>query len=236
MSDYLTPSNLYDDLFLQKVSSASKDSLDTLSKAIEALSPADEKRLREQYEFNIQKHGLEALCGSVISESHTGNIKLLYKVSGDINAAREELRSDLDPSRRTILTKKVERLDVLLSKVTREIFEATSSTSLILNPNFTDAELAEFLKPISTKEIKKVERKAVKLNEAICAYPPCSKKDSFKQALKKCERCKKFMDIRYCSKECQTNDWKAGHKGICGKDPALTTPSSASVPVPEELD
>lgn len=32
--------------------------------------------------------------------------------------------------------------------------------------------------------------------------------------LKKCSQCQR---VAYCSKECQVQDWKAGHKTVCGR-------------------
>ncbi|KAF0697374.1 Aste57867_11926 [Aphanomyces stellatus] len=45
-----------------------------------------------------------------------------------------------------------------------------------------------------------------------------------KESKTACARC---LCVRYCSKECQTDDWKAGHKRAC-------KPKKAAAPVAEE--
>jgi hypothetical protein len=42
----------------------------------------------------------------------------------------------------------------------------------------------------------------------------CGRRRSSEVSLKKCGGC---GIVRYCSKECSKLDWKASHKGVCGK-------------------
>ena len=48
--------------------------------------------------------------------------------------------------------------------------------------------------------------------------------------LKSCVRC---QSVSYCSKECQTADWKAGHKRTCGKAAAAVPPTPLEVAMAE---
>ena len=50
----------------------------------------------------------------------------------------------------------------------------------------------------------------------------CNKEDCKKDGTLRCSRCKKF---NYCSKECQTSDWKK-HKKQCKKPEEKGSPSN----------
>ncbi|KAG0234109.1 hypothetical protein B0O80DRAFT_437261 [Mortierella sp. GBAus27b] len=47
-----------------------------------------------------------------------------------------------------------------------------------------------------------------------CAARSCDKKETTKNQFQRCGGCKKRF---YCSRECQVEDWKKGHKSVCNK-------------------
>jgi hypothetical protein len=47
---------------------------------------------------------------------------------------------------------------------------------------------------------------------AKCSNPACEKKESTKGEFSKCSACKKSS---YCSRVCQKEHWKSGHKAVC---------------------
>ena len=62
--------------------------------------------------------------------------------------------------------------------------------------------------------LKKMRQTINELKEDIPNAPRCANCDDSHADLKKCGRCKK---VRYCSIECQTEDWKHRHKKSCCK-------------------
>jgi hypothetical protein len=57
---------------------------------------------------------------------------------------------------------------------------------------------------------KKAENPATNVNQVVCHT--CAMKASVENPLKLCSKCKK---VYYCSRECQLDDWKKGHKEQC---------------------
>ena len=55
----------------------------------------------------------------------------------------------------------------------------------------------------------------------VCAYPGCSNFGEASEADLRLQRCGACQRAMYCSRTCQAAHWKAGHKGECGRAPAV---------------
>ncbi|KAI8381339.1 uncharacterized protein BYT42DRAFT_593220 [Radiomyces spectabilis] len=80
------------------------------------------------------------------------------------------------------------------------------------NENFENFE------KLSAAEKEKLIRQLAKdatpenIKHAICANPACDKKEQNAGDFKRCGQCQR---VSYCSRECQKDHWKAGHKVVC---------------------
>ncbi|KAK7001490.1 MYND-type domain-containing protein [Favolaschia claudopus] len=62
----------------------------------------------------------------------------------------------------------------------------------------------------------------------LCSYVGCGKPNDGEEKFSRCRKCWDQMqrEVLYCSKECQTADWKNNHKPICGKPITFETASN----------
>jgi len=57
-------------------------------------------------------------------------------------------------------------------------------------------------------------RTRVEMTLCKCSNPYCSKVEHKKGEFSLCDRCE---SVKYCSRQCQVQHWKAGHRKQCGK-------------------
>ncbi|HSW73406.1 MAG TPA: zinc finger MYND domain-containing protein [Chlamydiales bacterium] len=97
-----------------------------------------------------------------------------------------------------------------INKIQQEMIAQTGATSI--------EEVAATLS-------KSVDEFGVTLTKR-CSYVPCSTPAplalEFGRSIKRCSRCKTAI---YCSTDCQTKHWEAGHKDVCKAPTAKSTPA-----------
>ena len=198
------------------------------------LDRADISNLAAKFADDANTRVLESLLGHKITQENKPKLKLLLSFSSKHDKLLKELNNpDIDPARSKKVNEEIAKIDKLYPNLLAGVCGKKDISAVKFAVPTDEKSLTNIVLDSSVKATVKTERKIDKLKTSICAYPKCGQKDSFKQSLKKCERCAPFMDIYYCSKEHQKLDWNSGHKGICGKPLKLP---AAAIHSADELD
>ncbi|KAJ7831711.1 hypothetical protein B0H14DRAFT_2804360 [Mycena olivaceomarginata] len=109
---------------------------------------------------------------------------------------------------------------------------------------FMSAVAEQTLGPAGAKAVAKENKAAWKERQKDrrehCSYVGCYKPDDGAKKFPRCQKCwdKMQREVLYCSKECQTADWKSGHKAMCGKPltfDAVSKPKLTRPRAPDEM-
>lgn len=174
----------------------------TLNTKLEKMSKGDMKAL-----IVVSRH--HALCVFsflVFAEVLAKGIRF---VTDRIPGCQEEASSPSvpqDPS--SIPPEKLEEIyaNPLINTV-RPTPQSPSSSSDSTTSSSSSSPASE--KPVVVEEPKKGRR---------CSYVLCQKREGEKEKYQVCSFCRKAgKSVPYCSRQCQTDDWRDGHQDICGK-------------------
>jgi NADH pyrophosphatase NudC (nudix superfamily) len=110
---------------------------------------------------------------------------------------------------------------IIISPQQKKLFEYAETSPLLDQP--LKSQLKEFNRLLNDRQQYKKQQIAAVVaqakqgqepqkSESFCSYCATSSKENPMLKLKECSGC---HNVRYCGKECQTADWKQGHKKCC---------------------